>query len=331
MMRTDAQLLSWSDDTDAIYHRIANRRSRLKIVLKTRDDPDFLRPWVEHHKAIAGLENLVIFDNNSSDADVMELYAEIGDVATIVRFEGYHNDLHRPHKYPELYAALQASSDWFILLDTDERLVGIRDAMTVVRDATLAEGLPPATALDVIPSLWLDNVTGYEDRFLAFAGAEGGLRGARTGKPLISSNAKAEGLIGHNFQLDPSLLTEIRTSVLVLHLKHLSPRQRIRANVLKLRQYRVLSADEGLEEALSYDPATMSDGNPKQWVKELQRLHRRTEGLGDPDRPLSAGEIQINRDDSIVFYDERQAAEFAAFARDPKPVFQQALKRDHRG
>ena len=45
----------------------------LKILLKTKDDPFFLAQWIDHHLGIVGPGNIIIFDNGSTNSEVLAM------------------------------------------------------------------------------------------------------------------------------------------------------------------------------------------------------------------------------------------------------------------
>src|SRR4051812_33855099 len=109
MMSTEnfaGMLPLWSAEKSKICARLRGKKSQLKIVLKTKDESFFLRRWISHHAQIVGADNLVIFDNGSEDPDVLATYEEFRGRIEIVRFDDFHNNLHRVEQYQDLYDAL---------------------------------------------------------------------------------------------------------------------------------------------------------------------------------------------------------------------------------
>ena len=322
-------LADWADEKDAICRRIVANSARLKIVLKTRDETDFLQRWIDHHSKIAGLANLVIFDNYSTEDAVHRIYDGIRDEAVVVRFGGYHNDLHKPTKFPELYEALQASADYFILLDTDEEFVWLKDGETYARDASILNDLEAHSAEPALPGIWLANVTGFDDRFHLFARDDSAPIGTRLGKTLFSSRAQLSERVCHNFQAENSLFARIKEAkLLVLHLKNLSPRQRVRINIHKLRQYNILGVDDDVDAVLAMTWEDRPDSNPKQWIKEIHRLAGAAEHGPRENRRLSPGHIKLEPDGRIRFFDEEQKRRFGEFQRDAHATFARVLGFD---
>jgi hypothetical protein len=319
--------VGWADHKEEICARIRKNRALLKIVLKTKDEVDFLRRWIDYHSNIVGPENLIIFDNGSTDPAVHDVYRQIADKTLVVKFSGFHNMMHRVHAFPELYASLQQSSSYFCFLDTDEFLIWAWPDGAFASDSKILSELDTASRSDVLPTLWLENVEGYDDRFWFDAEQNHLKTGLKGGKPIISSAANISGLINHNFQVSPDLFASSQTAnFVVLHLKRLFPRQRIRINIQKLRQYHVLSDSEDVEKVLAMDPDKMQNGNPKTWVREIQRMWGKTEVTPDRDAPVRRGQLKLSRDESrISFFDSEQHKLFSDYLNDPSPLIKQVL------
>ncbi|MCB4767968.1 hypothetical protein LGR54_05070 [Ancylobacter sp. Lp-2] len=60
-----------------------------------KDETTFLECWIRHHAAIVGRENLIVFDNMSTSAATLDLYHPLEPDLLVVRFQGFHNKLHR--------------------------------------------------------------------------------------------------------------------------------------------------------------------------------------------------------------------------------------------
>ena len=158
-------MLDWNQDEPEVCTRIARRPAVLKILLKTKNDPFFLRQWIEHHLSIAGPGNIIIFDNGSSNPEVFSIYEQYSNLIEVVSFSGYHNSLHYTSKLPALYEALGRSSEFFTFLDTDEFLVLFKDDR-FYKDERILEMLAANKETDVFPATWLYNTNWSATRFI---------------------------------------------------------------------------------------------------------------------------------------------------------------------
>lgn len=309
------QLVAWENESTAICDRIRSSRGALKIVLKTKDDPFFLADWVDHHRKIVGDANLIIFDNGSSDSKVLSVYEELGPDLLIASFGGFHNNLHNPKNFEELYTSLSASSDFHCFLDTDEFLA-FYDGERFTSDASILRHLSDKDGGAFIPSTWLYNAPSYRDRMLCGTDL-GTLRNGLTwGKPLIrSAAAPFSGEVNHNCQIakgkkPPAPLF----GFFLLHMATLSPAQRIRANLNKLIARGFMQRGDSLEKVLERDISRATE-NEKLYVTEIKRMLSLREDRGPETAPLGTGSMRIDQSGKVEFAsptEERIFAEFAA-------------------
>ena len=324
--RTPGQhMLDWKISKDEICRRVRGNPGVLKIVLKTKDESDFLEWWVEHHSKIVGLESLIVFDNESTDRAVLNYYDSFMDQSVVVRFAGFHNLLHSVGHFPELYEALQDSCEYFTFLDSDEFLTWVREDGTFTQNTDLVSELSQVAQQDAIAGIWLDNVAGYDDRFILYSENGRWPRGLTGGKPIISSKANIDGFINHNFQLNRFANTQNANS-LILHMKRLLPRQRIRVNISKLRKYKFLADDEGIDKITNADANALPAGNVRQWVKEIQELLDQGATGPDEQKSIEKGHIRLGKNSSVDFHSESEREQFLSFLRDPGPVINRVIR-----
>lgn len=329
MAWSEAALPTWEADKAVVCARIADNPGAFKILLKTKDDPFFLRRWLRHHAKIVGLKNLIVFDNMSTDPEVLSVYEKHSSDLFVIRFGGMHNLVHDTTKFPELYSALANGCEYFVFLDTDEYLVLFnRDSW---RDSTsLMEFIGRNRETPVFPGTWLFNAAGTENKFMIgsdFAHLSDGLK---WGKPILRSTAPIHGFINHNGQLDRSLYgPQIPTNFFVLHLVQLSGPQRIRANYLKLLSRKFISADEPLEDVAARDLSGVTDRNILLYVSEIKRLLRAS---NDPpvDAGLPAGCIELVGNGSITYHSEAQREILAEFLANSSDVVGRVLELPNR-
>ena len=123
-------LKNWHHDVASNAACIADRKSRLKILLKTKNDRWLLEDWIKHHSEICGINSLIVFDNDSDDQNVIETYERLAPELLVFKFSGHHNNLHFIDKDPELYRAIAESCEFFMFLDADEFLQWVDDNRT---------------------------------------------------------------------------------------------------------------------------------------------------------------------------------------------------------
>jgi hypothetical protein len=313
----------WSNASVQFCAAIRATPALVKFVTKVKDDSNFLRKWIAHHAAIAGMENLIVFDNMSTSPEMIQLYEEFGGQLKAIQFSGFHNHLHRPEHFPEMYASLQASCKYYQVSDVDEFLTFIDDSLR--HDVGLVRSKLEQWDFPVIPTVWLENQTGKENAFRFGRSRDQLPVNIGGGKPILAATTPVEGIIGHNFQVKQSSYGSLRLNFFLMHMKWLLPEQRIAANMAKLRAYKQLSADATIDDVLAIDVSTMEKGNPRMWVTEIHRLHA-TEAL----KPSPVGEIVLEEDGSITFQTASQAEWMHRLLTSPDQFGEAIFKRSAR-
>lgn len=317
-------LIDWEDDRDAAVLAIRSRRARFAILLKTKDDAFFLDAWIRHHAAIVGLQNLIVFDNNSSEQPVKDVLDSYNGLLTI-RFNGFHNDLHIPECVPELYSALSDSFQYFQFLDTDEFLVLIRghrwyDGPLVARYMDLIDGTP------IIPTPWLYCVPGFSTLIKFGRQASDLYDDIKWGKPILSTGLNLKGIINHNIQVDRSLYAEtIPCGLFVLHRAQLSPLNRIKSNLKKLVARQFARPGESADEVLQRDRSNIRDNNISLYLSEMTRLRGAPEpSASTPPRP-APGHFIMAADSRIEYFSDEEMMLMGAYLSSRGTIVRKAL------
>lgn len=248
---------------------VNKKRAKLKIILKTKDEAGLLQDWINHHAKIVGLENLIILDNLSSDRDVLNLYHRYASAILIGAFDGFLNNPHSLYMFSDFYSWLDENAEYYIILDTDERLVWL-EGDKYFSDSRIVEKLAQKKTASGLPGTWLYNQPGSQQEYCF--GSRGGLvDGLRWGKPVISTTAERPDTIIHNCQslnlFDPPL-----TNLFVLHLSRISARQKLRTNINKLRSYSMISKDDGIEEITKIDISSVEDPSISRLIETTLEL-----------------------------------------------------------
>lgn len=298
-------ILTWGQDKYEVCKKIRAHEATLKIVLKTKDDYIMLDEWIDHHAAIVGLENLIIFDNCSDNILVLAKYEKYKDRITIVRFEGFHNNIHQVDKFPELYEALRSSALFYTMLDTDERLVHI-DSEKCRADSSILDFLQTNKSQKLIPGTWLSNVKTARNIFTVGTNLKSFKYGLSWGKPIINSTTEVKGFINHNIQSAEYLIgAEPPRNIFILHLNNLNPEQRISTNINKLVARGFAAKDETLESIIEKDTSRTTDPNIKQYVSELILLKSQIRKPGTP-LEVQSGQARISPNSLLEFYSQEE-------------------------
>lgn len=318
----------WWRDPGVATTAIRARRAKLKILLKTRDEAHFLDQWIRHHATIVGLDNLIIFDNRSSDPAVKQILARYQPELLVIKFRQNHNVVHNVSLVPELYDALADSCDHFVFLDTDEFLVLIRGhhyyANTLVVD--YISDFPEATTF---PATWLWCRPRFADVFSVGTDRQLLADGICWGKPVLSTQLKLRGYINHNVQLRPTYYSDtIPGGLFTLHRAHLSAAQRIATNMRKLASRRFCKVDDPIDQVIGRDVSKATDPNVRLYVSEIAQLR----DVAEPDLSESVvlveGEIHLLPDSSIHFFSEREMFQLFELLQADAKFFRNALRHD---
>lgn len=217
--------LRWPDDEIAICARIAAARAELKFVLVTRDERELLERWILHHLPLAGPRGLVIFDNGSTDPDVLAVYARYASVVDVFGWDLRHTTICNATLSRPLFLAIGSSCRNYALIDTDE-FACWTDGERLYRDDLVAR-LAEADPATVHPGMWWETYQESAEIYWP--------RMPLTwGKPLLGAAVEVQGSVNHNGFLvrnNPGL--RMRGGFVVLHHPLASRERRIRSNVQK--------------------------------------------------------------------------------------------------
>lgn len=318
-------LLNWDSEAEEVCRRIESRRSTIKILIKAKDENELLPKWVAHHEAIVGTSGLVIFDNDSSDPDVVAYLETLSSRMVVAQFSGHHNHIHRLKRFRRLYQAMRNSCDWFAVLDADEFLHLLDEEGRPVRRSSLDSWLRERDGKDAIVGVWLSDVMERPSRYTLFSGKGAWPAGLTGGKSLISANVQPHGTLCHNFQLDGVDLRNVGAGVVIRHDRYEPPARRIRVNIQKLRQHRILRNACGIEEALAIDRDNVAHPGARKWLKEIEVLRNHQRPVEYPVKGLDLGEVAFDTDGGIQFACSGDRDKYRAYAHAPGRALRRAL------
>lgn len=326
----------WTHARAEFCARVESTRGTLKILLKTKDDPYLLEPWIHHHARIVGFENLIIFDNMSSNEQVQRIYTQYQSQVAIARFEGHHDIWHDVRQSSQLYDALRSSCRFFVFLDTDELLVALAPDRHS-EDGSLIEHLDAHSNADLLPATAIPGVVSSRRRFTIGTDFHQLGLGLAWGKPILRSAAELSGFINQNVQVPKRLVGDvIHPGFFVLHLKNLIAQQRIDANINKLIARGFAAPGETIESITARAPSIDAIGDVAErsvlrlWVNELRQLNARVNGSTTSRGSLPRGCIELLDDGRILFHGEAERRVLKSFLCDSQPFLRAVLHTDQR-
>jgi hypothetical protein len=302
----------------------------LKIVIKTKDETAMLRRWIGHHLPIVGESNIILFDNMSTDPETADIYLQFRSLILTARFAGYQDTIHSPLDFPELFQALRESCEYYIFLDTDEFLYWFLESNGFVSDGRIVDLITAEPRCVAFPGTWLANVPYYHDRFYWSDGYQSidpsWVWGLKWGKPIVSSRVDIKGVCRHNSELDSGLYSgATRTNLFVAHLNSLSPKQRIAADLRKLRALKLIGSDDDVGSVLRIDPGQITNELIRGYCLEIRKMLDMEETHPQESEDLQAATIKLNRDGTIGFFECGQRELLERYLTDPSRYISTAL------
>lgn len=286
-------VLSWDADRSQILCQIERTRSTLKIVLKTKNDRHFLSDWIEYYSKMAGVNSIIVFDNDSDDAEVFRIYDAYPELL-VVRFSGFYNEIHSPEKFPELYRALKISSTMYAFLDTDEFLVLVED-LKVIPPLEAMTKLASANPRDFIPAVWVSNKLLQRDVFDLGSDLATLSHGLVWGKPILSGKSQIpfKGQWNHNCELvQAGGLPTYFGGLFVLHMSNLFPQQRIAINREKLISRGFIDRSSSIQDIIIKD---LSKATPHErfYVNEIRYFVKQESLSSENNDFMTPGNLRI--------------------------------------
>ncbi|MCM8738909.1 glycosyltransferase family 2 protein [Azospirillum sp. A1-3] len=307
-------IFDWNNDRDRVVERISEIKTDLKIILKTKNDPFFLEWWLDHHENIVGKGGIVIFDNESTDDEVMSIYKKREGELTVVRFSGLHNRIHDSSLFPELYQSLQKSCQFYCFLDTDEFMMRT-DGETWSANYKIIEFLKSnfSSGARVFNTIWLYNQIGSRNIFCCGSDPMAMNDGLLHGKPIISSDTVIHEFTNHNMQLRPEHIDGVAPyEIFILHYTRLSSHQRIRANMEKLLARGAVSASMTPEDISKMDCSKFDDPNVFFYASEITaRLSNRD--LFSSESEITPGAMILHEDGMVSFFGASEKDMFKSY------------------
>jgi hypothetical protein len=196
-----------------------------------------------------------------------------------------------------LYDWLTQTTDYYIFLDTDERLIWV-EGEEYLSDSRVVERLQQHSAIAGLPGTWLYNRPGSKMEY-QFVSMGGLIEGLRWGKPILSSAAARPDNVIHNCHA-AKMFDGAPANLFVLHLSRFSTVQRIDSNLNKLRSHGIISPADGVEAVAGMEMSAIKSPTIERLVEEILNLSK-VEDYSNPDdaaKPYSIvfkdGKIEFN-------------------------------------
>lgn len=207
------------------------KSTSLKIILKTHNEDFFIEEWIEYHKRIVGLENILILDHSSTSEKVHRLYKKYESELCVISIPRTinHDFLHNMKKFPNIFDTIKQECLFFTFIDTDEFLCRFNGNHITAKK--IPERIRAYESHKTIGTTWLVNYFSGTDAHkpseaMDFNMQQKSIRhNIWTGKTILRNDTQQE-FIAHN-RLTPNV--SINAEFFLLHIKRANITARIEA------------------------------------------------------------------------------------------------------
>lgn len=298
--------------------------SNFKVALKTKDEPELIEKWILHYSKIFGPENIIIFDNLSTDDFVLDIYSkysdELGGIFSFdhkVKPKMNHNSIHLPSLFPELYKAISSVCDYFSIFDTDEFFVCIKNGKWCSGGEAYKSLIKYSEELEgkkAILCYWLNNYPESDSHFYVGRSFEKFKKGLGNGKPFLPAKAVIEMPVNHNKLIsDKNLYPDVLPrNFYLLHLQSFTKTRRLRTNFNKLKSRGFLHDEVEFESFLSKPDKKLllkESGQGIHYYNQIVSIVQRDEGA----KKSLSGYLELKEDGRVVFFDSKNEKLFSSF------------------
>jgi hypothetical protein len=316
---------SWNYDKDRIVARL-RAKATLKLCVKLLDEPLLIEDWIRHHGNIVGFANLIIADNGSTHPDTLEAYAKFGELATIFRFEGPHNDIHWHPRFDDLFEVIRESCRYFSFIDADERLVHINENKWAADPSIVSKICHNATG-GIIPTTWLINTLNSLDTFslLDTEFRPRLINNLRWGKPILPVNlVRVQGGI-HNVQFNNFGFTKgLGVSLFLLHYTQF-PERRIEVNRNKMISRGVIDKTVSARDIAQMSFGDHPDKDVMRFATEIRQMLQIISSGVDVSRDQTGDFLKLQPDGHIHYSNDHVQRTFTEYLSGGAALITQAL------
>ena len=274
---------SFACTADSYQHWVESGRSQgfafadskntlLKIVLKCKDDTEYIQTWIEYHAHIVGYHNIVVIDCGSTEDQYWNILNRYLGRIVVFSYPHYYDCIHNFASNRIFYELIAQNARYVALLDADEFMFGAIDGRV---SAYGVSALLAAGSTSLLAGTWFNNMSslsiecdrlGIDDKLEYAADTNWVSWGSTAGKAIIRSDrlALAEH-IGHNLtSAAAAKLVDAGSfgKVGILHINRLSRSIEKKRALRHLKARGIVSLDvkeeSGIANALEYKRQTSS-------------------------------------------------------------------------
>jgi len=199
---------------------------KFKIILKTKNEYNLIDLWIQYYSKLVGKENILIFDNNSTDHRIFDIYNHHS-----IQVQNIPKNPDSIHLYwwnKNFYEEIFASSDWFAVLDTDEFLCSYKDGVFSVEG--VLDILKNSSNNKILGSIWLSHM--HSGKSIEYFKVNTDKHNIYAGKAIIGTSYPLlrDIIYGHNascINQNGDIDAELSSGLVLLHLDRIDPESRI--------------------------------------------------------------------------------------------------------
>ena len=130
----------------------------IKIILPTYNEASLLRMWLDYYEKLIGLHNVIIFDNESDNPEVLKIFSDYRSRLLLIYTSKYYFDLesNKDPAFEKIIDTIKNECKFLTKLDTDEFLC-YYDRINKKFDNNKLLSLL-STCENNICSIWLSNI-----------------------------------------------------------------------------------------------------------------------------------------------------------------------------
>ena len=159
--------ISFVSTTDSYRHWLEIGRAKgarfakckdtlLKIVLKCKDDTEYIQTWIEYHAQIVGYHNIIVIDCGSNEPRYWEILRQYLGRILILSYPYYYDYIHDFEKNRSFYDLISKNARYIALLDADEFMFGAFEGTVSAHGVS---ALLASEATSFLAGTWFNNMS----------------------------------------------------------------------------------------------------------------------------------------------------------------------------
>ena len=128
----------------------------LKIVLKCKDDTEYIQTWIEYHAKIVGYHNIVVIDCGSIDLEYWNILSQYLGRVLVLAYPTYYDRIHDFNNNRDFFDLIAKNAKYVSLLDADEFMFGVYEGRV---SAQGVRALLKSSATPLLAGTWFNSIS----------------------------------------------------------------------------------------------------------------------------------------------------------------------------